>query len=102
MPAQQVQSAEPYVALPLRVHTIFGVCEGLGDDFGFNPIFVRVPLAAMVLWSPLIAIGAYFGLGAVVFASRLLFPRPKAVEAPVSESVQPDNDSARERMPIAA
>jgi len=103
MQAQQIQSAEPYVALPLRVHTIFGVCEGLGEDFGFNPIFLRVPLAAMVLWSPLIAIGAYFGLGAVVLASRLLFPHAKPDHASASESVQAVNDEAdRERMPIAA
>jgi len=51
----QVQSAEPYVALPLRSHTILGVCEGIGEDFGISPLFIRVPLAAMVLWSPMIA-----------------------------------------------
>lgn len=63
--------------LPLRSHTIFGVCEGIAEDFGFNPIFLRVPLAAMVLWSPTIAIGAYLALGVVVLASRLLFPKQK-------------------------
>jgi len=83
MQAREVQSAEPYVALPLRAHTILGVCEGLGEDFGISPLFFRVPLAAMVLWSPLIAIGAYFALGAVVLASRLLFPRPKTAQASV-------------------
>jgi phage shock protein C len=103
MQAQEVQSAEPYVALPLRSHTILGVCEGLGEDFGFNPVFLRVPLATMVIWNPLVAFGAYFGLGAVVLASRLLFPRPKADPASASASVHYDNDGAdRERMPIAA
>jgi phage shock protein C len=63
------------VALPLRSHTILGVCEAIGEDFGFNAAFLRVPLAAMVLWNPLAAIGGYFGLGAVVLASRLLFPK---------------------------
>jgi phage shock protein PspC (stress-responsive transcriptional regulator) len=91
---------EPHVALPLRAHTILGVCEGLGEDFGINPIWFRVPLAAMVLYSPLIAIGSYFALGAVVLASRLLFPRAKAeqVSAPARQS---DNDQA-DRLSIAA
>lgn len=62
------------VALPLRSHTIFGVCEAIGADFGFNPVFLRMPLAAMVLWSPTIAIATYFALGIAVLASRLLFP----------------------------
>ena len=48
------------VALPLRSHTILGACEAIGEDFGFNPLFLRVPFAASVLWSPLYAILAYF------------------------------------------
>jgi phage shock protein PspC (stress-responsive transcriptional regulator) len=103
MQAQEVQSAESYVALPLRAHTILGVCEGLGEDFGLNPVFLRIPLAAMVIWNPLVAFGAYFGLGAVVLASRLLFPRPKSDQASAAAAVHFDNDEAvRERMPIAA
>jgi phage shock protein C len=70
------------VALPLRSHTILGVCEAIGEDFGFNPVFLRIPLAAMVIWSPMVAFGLYFGLGAVVLASRLLAPKvqPEVVE----------------------
>ena len=103
MQAHEVQPEEPYVALPLRSHTILGVCEGLGEDFGFNPVFLRIPLAAMVIWNPMVAFGAYFGLGAVVLASRLLFPRPKSDQAPASAPVHYDHDeAARERMPIAA
>ena len=72
-----MQTQENQVALPLRSHTIFGVCEGIGEDFGFNPTFLRVPFAAIVLYSPTIAIGAYLALGLVVLASRLLFPESK-------------------------
>jgi phage shock protein PspC (stress-responsive transcriptional regulator) len=80
------------VALPLRSHTILGVCEAIGEDFGFNPTFLRIPFAAIVLYSPLLAVGAYLALGVVVLASRLLAPAPKAapqvqVEEPVEESV---------------
>jgi phage shock protein PspC (stress-responsive transcriptional regulator) len=69
---------ETQVALPLRSHTIFGVCEAIGEDFGFNPVFLRIPFAASVIYSPTMAIAVYFALGAFVLASRLLFPKIKA------------------------
>ena len=65
------------VALPLRSHTILGACEAVGEDFGFNPVLLRIPFAASVIYSPMLAIGAYLGLGAVVLASRWLFPSAK-------------------------
>ena len=74
-----MEAQENQVALPLRSHTILGVCEAIGEDFGFNPVFLRVPFAASVLYSPLWAIVAYFALGAVVLGSRLLFPKKAAV-----------------------
>jgi phage shock protein PspC (stress-responsive transcriptional regulator) len=87
MQAQDATIDQGYTPLPLRAHTILGVCEAIGEDFGFNPAFLRIPLAACVIWSPLIAFGTYFGLGAVVLLSRLLFPRPK--EAAVVASSAP-------------
>lgn len=90
-----MQSQENQVALPLRPHTIFGVCEAIGEDFGFNPTFLRVPLAASVVASPLWAIGTYLVLGVIVLASRLIFPARKsahsapAIEhAPANEQVE--------------
>lgn len=74
----QVNEEQTYRPLPLRAHTILGVCEAIGEDFGFNPVLLRIPLAASVIVNPMIAIGTYFALGVVVFASRMLFPRPKA------------------------
>jgi len=75
------------VALPLRAHTILGVCEAIGEDFGFNPTFLRVPLAAIVLYSPTYAIGIYLALGLAVLASRLIFPKQKHVISRQSEPV---------------
>ena len=87
-----MSAQENQVALPLRSHTILGVCEALGEDFGFNPVLLRIPLAASVVYSPLLAIGAYFALGALVLASRLLFPRTNVTEIvaerPVAENEQ--------------
>jgi phage shock protein PspC (stress-responsive transcriptional regulator) len=88
-----MEAQENLVALPLRSHTILGVCEAVGEDFGFNPTFLRVPFAAIVLYSPLLAVGSYLALGLVVLASRLLFPKTKneavvtthAEAAPINE-----------------
>lgn len=86
---------EDQVALPLRSHTILGVCEAIGEDFGFNPIFLRVPFAATVLISPLWSVVAYFVLGGIVLASRMLAPKPQvtAAEAASAEPAAQSNDS---------
>jgi phage shock protein PspC (stress-responsive transcriptional regulator) len=93
MEAQEIQ-----IALPLRSHTILGVCEAIGEDFGFNPIFLRVPFAASVLWSPSMAIVTYFALGAVVLTSRLLFPKAKPTMA---EAVKSEPAAANEQRALA-
>jgi len=96
-----MNAQENQVALPLRSHTILGVCEAIGEDFGFNPVFLRVPLAAIVLWNPMSAIGAYFALGAVVLASRLLFPKAKSTEV-VSKQEAPEAANEQRELAKAA
>ena len=98
-----MQALDNQPALPLRPHTIFGVCEGIGEDFGFNPVFLRVPFAAVVLLSPMWAIGAYLALGLVVLASRLLFPKSTAVE-PAMETATPSaaNTQVEQELLLAA
>jgi phage shock protein PspC (stress-responsive transcriptional regulator) len=98
MSAQSVRPDETYVSRPARSHTILGVCEAIGEDFGFNPIFLRIPLAVMVIGSPLVAFGTYFALGAVVLASRLLFPGPRAKVAHVEAAIDAHNDRVEERI----
>ncbi len=97
------QESQP--ALPLRAHTIFGVCEAIGEDFGFNPVLLRIPLATAVIWNPLIAFGTYFALGAVVLASRLLFPDRGSVAADASPqpvATQANDAENVEKVPLAA
>jgi phage shock protein C len=88
MNAQDNMIEQGYTPLPLRAHTILGICEAIGEDFGFNPAFLRIPLAASVIVSPLWAFGTYFALGAIVLLSRLLFPRGKA-SASTAEAGRP-------------
>ena len=64
-----------------RNDTILGVCEAIGQDFGFHPNWLRVALAVMVYFAPVAVIGSYFALGAVVAASRWFAP-DEVVAAP--------------------
>lgn len=102
-----MQTQDPQPALPFRSHTILGVCEAIGEDFGFNPVWLRVPFAATVLLNPMMSIAAYLALGLVVLASRLLFPksaaRPAVIEAARADDAIASNDEAeQEKLPIAA
>jgi len=78
-----------------RPDTLFGVCEALGEDFGFNPIFLRLPLGVLLLWNPTIIVSAYLSAGLLVMVSRSLAPNPRLAtsrrHAPASEAatVQP-------------
>jgi phage shock protein PspC (stress-responsive transcriptional regulator) len=90
-----MEKQQNQVALPMRPHTILGVCEAIGEDFGFNPVLLRVPFAAAVLWSPTMVLAIYLALGAVVFASRLIFPRAKSAPATSDAPVlSPANEQA--------
>ena len=99
----QAQDIQP--ALPLRSHTIFGVCEAIGEDFGFNPILLRVPFAASVLWSPVGAMGAFLGLGLVILGSRLMFPKVEAASVEARDTAAPaivDQSEADRELQLAA
>ena len=73
-------TTESNVPLPLRSSTFLGVCEAIGEDFGFNANYLRVPLGAIVVLNIWAALGAYAALGLVVLASRLLFPPRKVAK----------------------
>lgn len=79
-----MQNAKPN--LITRDDTLLGVCEALGEDFGFNPLWLRISLAVGLLWNPMAMIGAYLGLGVVVLATRLLIPaRRQGMDAAAAE-----------------
>lgn len=67
----------------MRDDTIFGVCQAIGDDFGFNPMWLRIPLAVPVVFAPWYSVAAYAALGLAVLASRFLFPDRKRASANV-------------------
>ncbi|WP_294197430.1 PspC domain-containing protein [uncultured Sphingomonas sp.] len=58
---------------------LFGVCAALGEDFGFNPMWLRLAFAVALLFSLETVLMTYAALGVIVLVSRLLFPNRKAV-----------------------
>ena len=98
-----------------RDDTFFGVCEGLGEDFGIHPNFLRVSLAGLLFWNPPLAIGIYAAAGAVVVLTRWLVPNPGQSAPAVHEEPEPiptlsaENEAALEpassepeQVPLAA
>jgi phage shock protein PspC (stress-responsive transcriptional regulator) len=68
-----------------RPDTFFGVCEAIGQDFGFNPLWVRLAFVPPVFFQPAYALVAYIALGLVVLASRLMFPAQVAADNVVAD-----------------
>jgi phage shock protein PspC (stress-responsive transcriptional regulator) len=82
-----MQTSQP--PLWARDHTLFGVCEALGEDLGFNPLFLRIPLAALLLWNPVAVIATYVALGVLVLLTRWVAPNPRLAAAPAAEQPAP-------------
>lgn len=87
--ASDYQSDEP--------DSLFGICQAAGEDLHINPFFLRVGLIGVLFFNPLLMLGAYAGLGLVVGASRVLFPKPQtdaqaevSVERPVHIHREPE------------
>jgi phage shock protein C len=90
-----------------REDTFFGVCQALGEDFGFNPMLLRIALGVGLLFSPLLTLGGYAAAGVVVLMSRLLAPNPRqprvaAVEEAAPQPLHADNETAAELLSVAA
>ncbi|MGQ2936344.1 MAG: PspC domain-containing protein [Sphingopyxis sp.] len=63
-----------------RRDTFFGICEAVGQDFGFNPLWLRLAFVAPLFFFPVQTFIGYFALGLVVLASRLIFPAKATVQ----------------------
>jgi len=70
-----------------RRDTFFGICEAVGQDFGFNPLWLRLAFVAPLFFFPVQTFIGYFALGLVVLASRLTFPAKSAAAAQPAPSV---------------
>ena len=94
-----------YENLLARDDTLLGVCAALGEDFGFNPQYLRAAFAVVLLVNPPAVIAVYLALGAIVMLSRWLSPnpRPAAVGARPEAAAEPAAGEAdREPYAVAA
>lgn len=102
-----MQNVQP--SLLTRPDTIFGVCEGIGEDFGFNPLYLRAVLAAMLLVNPVAVVATYAVLAVAVLVSRRLYPNPVSAPETASmataiegQSLRGENDAQPAEMAAAA
>jgi phage shock protein C len=79
---------DQHTNLIARDDTFLGVCQGIGEDFGFNPLYLRVALSVSLLWNPETVLGAYAALAVIVLFSRLVFPNPRR-ELAAAAAVEP-------------
>lgn len=84
-----------------RDDTLLGACYAIGEDFGFNPLYLRILFAFGILWSPAIAFTAYAALTAIVALSRWLAPNPSLSIEEEPELLGPAGEW-QEELPLAA
>jgi phage shock protein C len=85
--------------LILRNDTVLGICEAIGQDFGFHPNWLRLALASVFYFAPAAVIGTYLGLGVVVAFTRWV--APDHAEPAISDAVIDPQDD-QEPLAIAA
>lgn len=66
-----------------RPDTLLGICQAVGDDLGFNPTWLRALLCCGIFFNLGATMAGYLVLGAIVLASRWIFPAP--VQAMVAQ-----------------
>jgi phage shock protein C len=87
--------------LPLRHDTILGICEAIGQDFGFNPTWLRLAFIPPMFFSVTLTIAAYLGLGLVVAATHwLVKDKPASDQLVDAKAVEIVGNE--EPLPIAA
>ena len=65
--------------LPLsRDDTLLGVCQALGEDFGFNPFYLRAALGVLLIVQPVAVIVGYLGAAVAIALLRLIVPNPRS------------------------
>jgi phage shock protein C len=93
-----------------RDDTFFGICQALGEDFGFSPNWLRLAMGVGLLFAPLATLGAYVAAGVLVGFSRLIAPdRRRAEPAPIMAAPaeapaasRADNETLGEALAAAA
>lgn len=86
-----------------RDDTMFGVCQGIGEDLGFNPNYLRAALPLLLFVFPVATIIGYLLAGLVVFTVHSVMPS-KWVERPAPAQPEhiPAHNAEELPLPLAA
>ncbi len=79
--------------------TLFGVCQTIGNELGFNPFYLRIALLGLLFFSPVAVIASYVALGGAVALSAWLFPKPIADTEAVSQVQAVESGACEAREP---
>ena len=87
-----------------RDDTFFGICEALGEDFGFHANFLRIGLSVAAYFNPAGAVGAYLAAGVLVLISRWIAPNAKPAAQPEAAPapLRAENEAQPENLSLAA
>lgn len=88
-----------------RDDTLLGICEGLGQDLGINPTWLRLSFVPFLFFFPAQTIAAYLLLGAMILTAHTLFPAPAAAENPDIVDMKNNGEpevAGQTQLPLAA
>ena len=92
---QDVQTAnEQAPNVESNPDSLFGVCQAIGEDFGFNPFFLRLGFLGLGFFSIPVSVAAYALLGIGVATSRWLFPANHGTQDGTNASDYTHSDAA--------
>ena len=82
--------------LIMRNDTVLGVCEAIGEEFGFHANWLRIGFGLLLFVSAAGTIALYLILGVGVALSRWLFPKVEAQAAAPSLAAERKADAGEE------
>ena len=88
--------------LLFRNDTVLGVCEAIGNDFGFHPNWLRLTLASLFYFFPAAVVGTYVGLGLIVALTRWIAPDAMETATPALAVVDPVRQQAEAELMVLA
>ena len=84
-----------------REDTLLGVCEGLGQELGVNPLFLRLAFALGLFWSLSNTVAVYLFMGVALMLFRWAFPLRRAASIDGAVAVPPAGSNDDEAVTLA-
>ena len=92
---------QPATAAEEHPEKLLGICQAVGEAIGVKPIFLRIALLVLLMFSPIAMIATYAALGGFVVGSWMLFPERQTATAEAAPA-EPTANYVEERELLAA